>query len=423
MGFITNNLLWFLWPIIGLSTVVLLWAMFWDRAKGRERCRKCRYAMEGVPPTDDGSRICPECGKTHTKSRKLLFTHRRPIIASLAACLIMLGLYMNAYHWRLRERGWMGYVPTIVLIVWPTNLENWHEESDYMLGLSSTRPTKVGAFDEMNYRTLAIGLWGWQKSLLINRIQRSEDLQKHGDKRWRFLQTSDFSTTTWEKHTCQWCGVFSGHRRPCAGIGATILVVKPSSDSVLSDVVSLGEIRSNLKVTSRFRTTDDGPQAEVPIETEPWLWSRHSRHAPYFTNREGEALIQSGVETLHMKIGWSPTVGRTSVHDLPVMIDHEPCLLRRFDLGPIVKRAMRANKSESLEWSMEEDITEVILGRSAEDMLAEWGGYTHYRIHFFIVKDDVFIASTESGLDNIRARIQAFSDLADTDYWRKFWND
>lgn len=111
MGFITNNLLWFLWPIVGLSGIVLLWALFWGRSKGRERCRKCRYAMQGVPTSTDGIRICPECGKHHAKSRKLVFTRRRPIVTMMAACIILLGLYMNSYHCDFANAGGWAMCP------------------------------------------------------------------------------------------------------------------------------------------------------------------------------------------------------------------------------------------------------------------------------------------------------------------------
>jgi len=35
------------WVVLGASGLLALWALFWDRPRGRLRCRKCAYEMSG----------------------------------------------------------------------------------------------------------------------------------------------------------------------------------------------------------------------------------------------------------------------------------------------------------------------------------------------------------------------------------------
>ena len=49
-----------------------MWALFWDRSRGRRRCPRCWYDMEGVP----GKR-CPECGRDARRERSLFRTRRQ----------------------------------------------------------------------------------------------------------------------------------------------------------------------------------------------------------------------------------------------------------------------------------------------------------------------------------------------------------
>lgn len=60
------------WTIAGAGLLLLLWALFRDRSRGRRRCPRCWYDMAGVPGL-----ICPECGKIASKERQLFRTHRR----------------------------------------------------------------------------------------------------------------------------------------------------------------------------------------------------------------------------------------------------------------------------------------------------------------------------------------------------------
>src|SRR5262245_31036433 len=71
------------WTLAAGSGLLLVWALLWDRARGRRRCPACWYDMNGV----SGLR-CPECGRVAASAGKLQRTRRRwrwtPVAAALA---------------------------------------------------------------------------------------------------------------------------------------------------------------------------------------------------------------------------------------------------------------------------------------------------------------------------------------------------
>ncbi len=109
---------WIAWVIGGVTVlagaagvVLAIWALFWDRARGRRRCPQCWQDMAGVP----GLR-CPECGKAVRAERFLGQTRRRwrPAAAGLLiASLIGPALFGSK---RVAQEGVQGFVPTCVLI-------------------------------------------------------------------------------------------------------------------------------------------------------------------------------------------------------------------------------------------------------------------------------------------------------------------
>lgn len=166
MGLIENNLLPIAWALLGLSAVTVLWALFWDRPRGRLRCRKCRYRMEGTPPVADGSITCPECGRTHKDERSTRFTRRRWKMGTLALLVALTSWYAVDYHWRFNERGWWGYVPTTLLILHPVphSLLIDQSEKAWVFAASSS---DFGYGDpplerELEYRVRTAWTWDWQ---------------------------------------------------------------------------------------------------------------------------------------------------------------------------------------------------------------------------------------------------------------------
>jgi hypothetical protein len=105
---------WIFWTGGGLlvvpSLIILLLALFRDRAMGRRRCPSCWYDMAGAQ-----SLRCPECGRQPRKERHLLRTRRRWARAALASLTLLLG--SAAALWpAARARCPLTLVPTFILI-------------------------------------------------------------------------------------------------------------------------------------------------------------------------------------------------------------------------------------------------------------------------------------------------------------------
>ncbi len=90
------------------GVVVLLWAVWWDRSRGRRRCPRCWYEMAGVPGLK-----CPECGR-EAKSEKRLHRTRRRWRWAVLACLAVIGGWVVTAVPDLRT-GWPAAVPSWVL--------------------------------------------------------------------------------------------------------------------------------------------------------------------------------------------------------------------------------------------------------------------------------------------------------------------
>jgi hypothetical protein len=102
------------WTLGILGVLLLVWALFWDRSRGRKRCPRCWYDMSGA----GGSTAlkCPECGKDARRERRLLRTRRHWRWALLGA-LLLLAAY-PVYHVPIvRRAGWWAAAPTWVLIL------------------------------------------------------------------------------------------------------------------------------------------------------------------------------------------------------------------------------------------------------------------------------------------------------------------
>lgn len=113
-----------LYPLIGgslgaIGAVLLLWSLFHDRSRGRLRCPRCWYRMEGVPENGSAgkrTRTCPECGRASTSERQLHRTRRRKRWAAVALLLLLSGWGVWKYP-EARQRGLVTYVPTTLLIL------------------------------------------------------------------------------------------------------------------------------------------------------------------------------------------------------------------------------------------------------------------------------------------------------------------
>ena len=147
---------WVCWLLGGIFGVAgLIWcmrALFWDRARGRSRCPRCWYSMDGVP-----SLQCPECGRTAKREKRLFKTRRRYRRTVAASSLPLVGLAVLYTSGALRV-GWTRAVPSTVLVaVCPMNIGDWDGSTatrynSFGLSLSASivpapTPPSVSAWD------------------------------------------------------------------------------------------------------------------------------------------------------------------------------------------------------------------------------------------------------------------------------------
>jgi len=104
------------WGLGGAAVVLFVWALFWDRARGRRRCPRCWYDMGGASPDEDGRFMCPECGRIAKNERKLLKTRRRwwRALAALPLVAVAGGLGVTP---ALVERGPIDTLPPSLLLL------------------------------------------------------------------------------------------------------------------------------------------------------------------------------------------------------------------------------------------------------------------------------------------------------------------
>jgi hypothetical protein len=109
---VTGHWIWWLagGSIAVAAAALLAWALFWDQAKGRRRCPKCWYGMDGVPGL-----ACPECGRTARGEPDFHHARRRWTHGAFAIALLCVAWSTALVGTPGRESGW-AYVPTVALL-------------------------------------------------------------------------------------------------------------------------------------------------------------------------------------------------------------------------------------------------------------------------------------------------------------------
>src|SRR5688572_6406393 len=98
--------------LLALAGVTLfIWAVWWDRSRGRRRCPRCWYDLGGVSGV-----VCPECGRTARSERRLTRTRRRWKWAAAAAAIAFGGFAATRVP-VVRQRGWTAALPATALRV------------------------------------------------------------------------------------------------------------------------------------------------------------------------------------------------------------------------------------------------------------------------------------------------------------------
>lgn len=116
------------WSLLAVGLSLLVWSLLWDRSRGRRRCPKCWYGMDGVPASEGARWTCPECGRAVAKERKLLRTRRRWGFATLAV-VVLLGSYASHAAPGVRSRGWWAAAPDLVVIALLANIDAFDHQS------------------------------------------------------------------------------------------------------------------------------------------------------------------------------------------------------------------------------------------------------------------------------------------------------
>ncbi len=99
--------IWTGWGLAGVGLAVVLAAFL---RRGRGRCRRCGYAMEGVP-----AGRCPECGREHTaRDLRRGYRPKRWVVVGLA--LAAAGMYLGPVAER-RAEGWRAFAPTLGVVL------------------------------------------------------------------------------------------------------------------------------------------------------------------------------------------------------------------------------------------------------------------------------------------------------------------
>jgi hypothetical protein len=145
--------------------LVLLRGFVHDRSRGRRRCPRCWYSMDGVPESESPAGtvfVCPECGHGARSLKALHKTRRRVRMLPLTGLLFLMGYSLWCVP-RVKDEGSRGFIPTAALIAAVP-----YPELDYL----APRPEWYFAMQRvLRKRTETHGVWGWQALLWDWRVR------------------------------------------------------------------------------------------------------------------------------------------------------------------------------------------------------------------------------------------------------------
>ncbi len=197
--------LWFYWLVAGivaLAGVWLLWAGLWrDRSRGRLRCPKCWYRLDGTADlnTEDTSTFkavaCPECGRKCKRPRQLLKTRRRWFIATLGVLLLTLSWYGSMVRSRmieLKEPFEQAVVPTTAWIL-SLGRSEWPLDNEALLSTLNARTVYVLPQYDPNGEPLEPMTW-WQRELMVTSLFKlASESDNDSHKQWAINWLGDLA--------------------------------------------------------------------------------------------------------------------------------------------------------------------------------------------------------------------------------------
>jgi hypothetical protein len=173
----------FIWNAAAIALGVIggtlfLWAMFKDRPRGRLRCPKCWYDMKGAKDAaPEPPWTCPECGRTIRAHKHLRRTRRKLRVAVPCLLLLLLALYGWTARDRVIARGWIGAIPTTILML-AADTEALDDFPTIIRPVSFALRAPVSIEErftkEFCERAVANGLWNWQRICFLRRAIRND---------------------------------------------------------------------------------------------------------------------------------------------------------------------------------------------------------------------------------------------------------
>jgi len=161
------------WTAAACALAWFVWAMFWDRARGRKRCPKCWYDMAGVDCK--GEAICPECGRTISKPSKLRKTRRRWLSAALATVVVVSSTHIGLSWSSIRQHGWIAAIPSSVLVfIAPVGEDAWAPPTWAESPWPFDDPANALLVESIR-RADAGELASWQFSVFLDRVHDGMD--------------------------------------------------------------------------------------------------------------------------------------------------------------------------------------------------------------------------------------------------------
>lgn len=116
--------------LVLFALLLLVWAIIGDRSRGRLRCPRCWFDMEGIETP-----LCPECGKAIRSERHLRKARRMKWPFALASVLIGFAVYGFVHLERVEETDSFALMPTWVLMLgWDVLPEDWILSENSTLG-------------------------------------------------------------------------------------------------------------------------------------------------------------------------------------------------------------------------------------------------------------------------------------------------
>ncbi|MEM9167990.1 MAG: hypothetical protein AAGB48_13315 [Planctomycetota bacterium] len=146
-----NTFAWAALGTVAAGAALLLWALYFDRSRGRRRCPKCWYDMAEVQ-----GRLCPECGRTAKHEARLYMTRRRWGWAAAGLAIVGSAWFVNKIP-LLSEHG--------IVVITPTWYMAWRFP-EY-----ESPPSIEGRFgSEFKERMSSRKTPEWVRRLLIRRV-------------------------------------------------------------------------------------------------------------------------------------------------------------------------------------------------------------------------------------------------------------